>query len=178
MTKGKYSVQYGTTKAGPLTVFSSLAVSGGVYATYYDGVSATYYQIPMKAEAVSQFAPSTYDGAPAYTVRWAGLFRPEDVTEHTFTPLASATRDKNDRVKLWLDTKLIIDQWSSLTVAIPTATLSFPVANEYYEIEMVYQVGCVMLACLQRVLLSSALDDDGPRCEFDLLLLEHRPQSP
>jgi len=117
-------------------------VPGGVFATYYDGVSTTYYNEPLKATKVDQVSTAhnpTVPSASSYTVRWSGLFRPRVATEHTFTPFTTARTDKSDRVKLWVDSKLIVDQWSSLAASIPTATVSFPAANEYYELQMHYR---------------------------------------
>lgn len=70
-------------------------------------------------------------------MRWSGLFRPLLATTHTFTPYSSSAA--TDRVRLWVDSKLVIDQWNSLASASPAATLSFPVAHEYYELQMFYQ---------------------------------------
>ena len=142
VTKGRYAVRYTPTAAAAVTIFSSLVVPGGVFATYYDGVSPTYYTLPLKAGTVEQIKDDkglTVPSVSSYTVRWSGLFRPTVVDTHTFTPFTTGRTDKSDRVRLWIDSKLIIDQWTSLAAALPAATLSFPVANEYYELQMHYQ---------------------------------------
>ena len=118
-------------------------VPGGIFATYYAGVSATYYNDPLKCAMVASVSDSsgirstlTVPAADAYTVRWSSLFRPRETTTHTFTPTGLLSAD---RVRLWLDTKLLIDQWHSLASISPAATLSFPLADEYYDLEMYYR---------------------------------------
>ena len=62
---------------------------------------------------------------------------------YTFTPIdstAGLAYDLNDRVRLWIDSQLIIDQWVSLASLAPSATTSIPVANDYYELSMLYKV--------------------------------------
>jgi hypothetical protein len=74
-------------------------------------------------------------------VRWVGFIRVSSTEEYTFSTLAGGlATDKNDRVRLWIDSKLIIDQWSSLATADLSATTSVPVANDYYELDMHYKV--------------------------------------
>jgi hypothetical protein len=76
-------------------------------------------------------------------VRWAGFIRPTGTDEYTFStidPAVLANDNKNDRVRLWIDSKLIIDQWVSLASLMPSATTSIPVVNDYYELNMHYKV--------------------------------------
>ena len=44
-----------------------------------------------------------------------------------------------ERIKLWVDNKLLIDQWTSLDVSRPTCTFAFPVAMDYYEIDLEFK---------------------------------------
>ena len=51
-----------------------------------------------------------------YTVRWAGLFRPKFADVYTFqtrTLNLDSSVEPTERMKLWLDNQLIIDQWVS-----------------------------------------------------------------
>jgi hypothetical protein len=75
-------------------------------------------------------------------VRWAGFIRPTGTDEYTFNTIDAAglAADKNDRVRLWIDSKLIIDQWVSLASLTPSATTSIPAVNDYYELNMHYKV--------------------------------------
>lgn len=78
----------------------------GVFATYYNDVSATYYNHPY--EALSSPTISKITASSDVTIRYSGLFRAESTSIYTFQPYQST--DYNDRVKLWLDSELIIDQ--------------------------------------------------------------------
>jgi hypothetical protein len=69
ISKGRYSVRYTMTSAGPVSLYASMAVTGGLFATYYSGIASTYYNMPLKAERVQQILPSTYAASTAYTVR-------------------------------------------------------------------------------------------------------------
>ena len=187
VVKGRYNVAYLVTRAGAMNVYASLAVAGGVMATYYDSVSATYYSealgntyggysLPAKSEvsenvyannvwiteggggcACSGAGISSGTAATGgvcacrrtslvqdnvFAARWSGLIRPSSAAEYTFHTVqqtGSAAGDSGEqRVKLWLDNVLVIDQWTSLDSASPTATYAFPAANDYYEVSMEY----------------------------------------
>jgi hypothetical protein len=69
ISKGRYAVRYLVTAAGPMSVYASMAVTGGLFATYYSGLSSTYYLSPLKSEPVQQILPSTYAAKSAYTVQ-------------------------------------------------------------------------------------------------------------
>uniref|UniRef100_A0A7S0EWB6 PA14 domain-containing protein n=1 Tax=Hanusia phi TaxID=3032 RepID=A0A7S0EWB6_9CRYP len=133
--KGRYGVQYEVTAASSITLYSAFVVTGGVFATYYNDVSATYYNHPYAAltsETIGKIQVDT-----DVTIRYSGLFRAESTFIYTFQPYQ--TTDYNDRVRLWIDSELIIDQWSSLASSIPSGTFSFPVENEYYQIQVLYR---------------------------------------
>jgi len=69
VTKGRYQVRYIPTSAAAVTIFSSLVVPGGVFATYYDGVSATYHNEPLaagKVETISSIHTPTVASAASY----------------------------------------------------------------------------------------------------------------
>ena len=50
-----------------------------------------------------------------FGVRWAGLVRASLASTYTFHTLLSGERTNHERVKLWVDGQLLIDQWTSLT---------------------------------------------------------------
>ena len=75
ISKGRYSVRYTITSAGPMNVYASMAVTGGLFATYYSGVASTYYLMPLKSESVQQILPSTYASTSAYTVGNSSFIR-------------------------------------------------------------------------------------------------------
>jgi hypothetical protein len=188
VVKGRYNVAYLVTKAGSMGVYASLAVAGGITATYYDSVSATYYSsaaggsnsyagysLPAKSRVDTNIfvnnyystqgggscactAGGTASGTAAHTgtcaclatclvqdqvfaARWSGFIRPSTAAEYTFKTVSVSPGNKQERVKLWLDNQLIIDEWTSLSADLTgvEATFSFPVAMDYYELEMEYR---------------------------------------
>jgi hypothetical protein len=183
VVKGRYNVAYLVTKAGSMGVFASLAVAGGITATYYDSVSATYYSSPTQLSHAEYSLPAksrvdtnihannyfattgggscscTLPGASSgtaaggtcgclatclvqdqvFAVRWSGFIRPSTAAEYTFRTIAVSPANEQERVKLWLDNQLVIDQWTSLSATAPSAKFSFPVSMDYYELEMEYR---------------------------------------
>mmetsp|Transcript_34887 Transcript_34887/g.82189 ORF Transcript_34887/g.82189 Transcript_34887/m.82189 type:complete len:5981 (-) Transcript_34887:63-18005(-) len=215
IVKGKYNVAYLATKAGPMNIYTALAVAGGIQATYYDGVAATFYSaaagkfygeynLPAKARVDENIYLNNYmsitgggdsgvtgcacaalpattasgtaqsaGGACAceptslvqdqvFAARWSGLIRPSTAAQYTFHVIKTAHAADQERVKLWLDNKLVIDQWNSLAVASPTTTFSFPVAMDYYEVEMEYRT----LSATQAVSAYNTDGTDSPACQL------------
>jgi hypothetical protein len=201
VVKGRYNVAYLVTKAGSMGVYASLAVAGGITATYYDAVSATYYSsaaggsnsyadysLPAKSRvdtnihvhnyyaaqgggscACTETGTASGAGAPpgtgahdatcacvatclvqdqVFAARWSGFIRPSTAAEYTFKTVSVVHADKQERVKLWLDNQLVIDEWTSLSAALTSvqATFSFPVAMDYYELELEYKAMTASLA--------------------------------
>ena len=156
---GTYHVSYMVTRAGLTRVAASLVATGGLMATYYDAMmTAGFESQPVMARMVQQASEGSAGGAVArggplrahsvtgagYTVRWAGLFRPQFADLYTFQTRSlnvSMDSQPTERMKLWVDNQLIIDQWVSLSYldASPTGTHAFPAAYDYYELQMLYQ---------------------------------------
>ena len=137
-------------------------VGGGLFATYYNG---DILQVPMIAqaeEAAIDFSGTGFGGEyetgawpwqgdvhrslqatgtclvadDAFSVRWAGfLSRPREDTQYTFTAKMASV---SERLKLWVDNSLLIEQWTSRSVSVPTATYSFSRGYEMYDIQMDY----------------------------------------
>ena len=186
VVKGRYNVAYLVTKAGMIEIYSMLAVTGGIMATYYDAVAATFYSsvtgdfysghsLPAKARTDSNIYLNnyfaTYGGGTCscdvlgissgvaqdpvsgscscaatslvqdqvFAARWAGLIRPSSAALYTFNPISYSDSNNQERIKLWLDNKLVIDQWCSLAATGPSVTFAFPVAMDYYELKMEYR---------------------------------------
>jgi hypothetical protein len=87
---------------------------------------------------------SVSDDANGYAVRWAGYIRTPcasacDVThpsEYTFQFTAAALAD---RVRLWIDNTLVIDQWESLGHTSPTGTMSVLQSESLHDIRIWYR---------------------------------------
>jgi len=50
----------------------------------------------------------------------------------------------DERVQLWIDNSLVISQWTSLSTAYPSGTVSLPVNGAYYSLIMDYKVGTML----------------------------------
>ena len=156
---GSYRVSYAVTTAGTTRISAAVVATGGLHATYYDSADAqTFGHHAVMARSVQQVSEGPEGGTIArggplrahsvtnsgYTVRWAGLLRADFAAIYSFQTLtrnmASAV-GPSERIKLWIDSQLIIDQWTSLSSgdASPIGTYSFPVAHDYYELELLYQ---------------------------------------
>lgn len=69
------------------------------------------------------------DGAllgQTWAARWTGLVLPSESEVYTFYAGGDVTSSaKNERIKLWVDNSLIIQQWSSLaTTSAPSGRLT------------------------------------------------------
>ena len=116
----------------------------GLQATYYDTAG---FAVPLSAapnSAVIDFSATQPNANQAsltpdnsFSTRWAGLIRPTSSQLYTFkTVLFTANTD--ERVRLWLDYNLIIDQWSSLAQTAPTSAQSLTAAR-FYRISVSYK---------------------------------------
>lgn len=151
-TKGQYNVRLMQTRSGTSMLSVGLAFPGGLAATYYD----TSLLSPHLKQAHIDPNTGTQIWKPiasrrtelsvmtvtrdSFSVRWAGAVRPTLASPYTFLSSSIAARD--DRVRLWIDGILLIDQWQSLAHNIgvqPSATLAFTRAHSLYEIVMDYQ---------------------------------------
>jgi hypothetical protein len=125
----------------------------GLAATYYDASSFT---TPVRAVGLAGAGSVDFSASAGvvragmslsepsdYAVRWSGFVKPCYAGTYTFiTPLRALT----DRVRLWVDTELLIDQWSSLAATAPSATRAMAVKQKFYPIQVIC---CVCLdSCL------------------------------
>ena len=69
-------------------------------------------------------------------MRWAGFLRPQYAEEYTFFARVSGDAD---RVKLWVDNSLLVDQWLSLSATERSGTLTIGAANAYFDVAMEYK---------------------------------------
>ena len=135
---GTHAIDFIATKAGVNYLWVSLAQRGGLYATYYTK-STELTSTDDGADVVNQklstldLAFTTSQSQLQYSVKWTGLLKASVAGTYTFflgQDLATGT--KTDRVKLWIDNSLIINEWSSLTrpnVSLPSGgvhTCSIP----------------------------------------------------
>ena len=112
-----YIAEYTQYVAGNNTLYATLLTQGGVSATYYDNKDFT---LPVK-------------------YRWAGFVAPVTDGEYTFT-MDAVDSFKKDRMRLWVDNKLIIDQWTSKRDTVdPSGTIDLR-SSYYYDLAVDYKI--------------------------------------
>lgn len=142
-------------------LYASWLSLGSVYATYYTSSdSGATFNAPLDTQAVvagtaavkslaqigtSAAITTTASTGPwgnnlvadtAFIIRWNGLYSPNSATQMYFQ--WSGTSEVTDRVKLWVDNKLVIDQWSSLAMTAPTSGYLFDSTSGIYDIHVEY----------------------------------------
>jgi hypothetical protein len=126
-------------------------LEAGLWATYYAsscvaGVPNVSYPVAAEPSYLMNLEDSV-DGlyhAPvcsnmSFLVKWAGLVRPELAQTYT---MYAASRVQAERVKVWVDNRLVIDAWSSLSAAsVAIGTVGFSSPGGYYNIRVEYAGG-------------------------------------
>jgi hypothetical protein len=147
-----FTVAYTATRTGSYKVHASVAVKGGLWATYYNSFSTQtvdytkspygsdwendYLQSPWAvalnpqvswAGSASQVPQAGLTADRMWAVRWAGFVQPcrSDYPYTFYVPVESG----DERVQLWVDNSLVINQWSSITTTEPSGTFLFAKAN-------------------------------------------------
>jgi GH43 family beta-xylosidase len=91
-----------------------------------------------RTEAVAQnwgtASPGGGIGADKFSVRWTGQVQPRFTEHYTFTALS------DEAVQVWIDGKLIIDDWSSHTARYSSGSIDL-VAEQLYDIRVDYREG-------------------------------------
>ena len=148
-SSGSRSVGYSalfpaTTKIGTHSMFASLAIVGGLSATYY-GNSQLEFPVLSDQPSTVDFSGmdvrqvlniTQYDSYESYSIRWVGLIRPESSDLYS---LSTHQQSQSERVRLWLDHSLILDQWSSLAGLSRSATVDFSDAQSFFNIHLEYK---------------------------------------
>ena len=157
------------------SVWGALADGKGLTATYYNNSNATGSSVDIGAgEPVSVRAQGTDDAAPidwsasaarpapiaslastgGFGARWAGFVSATMSATYTFalelSPPGAPGGDVASRVKLWLDNRLVIDQWSSLALAAPTSNMRLESAG-FYDISVLFKCHAAAAACAHKL---------------------------
>jgi hypothetical protein len=144
-----HSTSFVTTRGGQHSIKVSLASTGGLAATYYSdpGLLPTGARESISREPVvdwssqaGAYAPfwNSGSGKQEYGARWSGLFHvnyPLATTLTFFTSLRTAT----ERVRLWVDTSLLVDQWTSLSSIQSSGTIQCASGVALYDIKLEYR---------------------------------------
>ena len=132
--------------------YRPMRITNGLAATYYmmtNLSAAAKTTISFEVDFSKAFGSSSLEGgifggspvphivtAGSLSIRWAGFIRPEMAVTYT---VKVDVHDSDERVKMWIDNALIVDQWTSLSCTEGSATWGFANANAFYDIRIEYQ---------------------------------------
>jgi len=136
-----------------------IAQAGGLHATYYDdGALTGNLALAMRTDATIDFSgdgdvlsavawPGVTDSpinGGDFGVRWRGFIRAPYDDIYTMSMKIGAQDivnfpTTNDRIRVWIDNTIVIEQWSSLSSLAPSGTFNFLVPEYLYDITVEYK---------------------------------------
>jgi len=150
LSNGRHVFDYTLTAAGVHSIQTFVAEAGGLHATYYatDELRQAVY---VRADPNIDFSGAGRDAAPfdfpstpsqpmdasVFSTRWHGFIRAQHAQTYTFISKfdrLNAEKATVERVRMWIDNALVIDQWSSLAWGYPTGTYTFDRAEYLYDV--------------------------------------------
>jgi len=106
-----------------------LAEQGAVHATYYNSQNFTKPNrarlsttFSMHVTASAALASGCVSSEQGFSVRFKGMLRPPGQQRYTFTATMAGPQQE-ERVRLWIDNVLLIDQWASIATLTPTGAM-------------------------------------------------------
>eukprot|EP00960_Hanusia_phi_P070728 767378-Hanusia_phi.AAC.2 len=145
---GLVAYEYNVTTSGVHALHSYLALSGGLRATYYQDTSLAV-PLETREDSLIDFSSKArsneswpFISGQEFSVRWHGFIRPQFKEIYTFHVLLAETgqnSDVSERVKLWINNQLIIDQWSSLAFDPAVGVFDFQMSDVLYDIVLEYK---------------------------------------
>ena len=105
---------------GTATLSSPLSEVPGQVADVFDASKTSSFEGCFAPDTSSEYVLFSSSSAPGsisgsvFAVRWAGLIRASLASSYTFHTSLSGDASSHERLKLWIDGQLLIDQWSSL----------------------------------------------------------------
>ena len=139
---------------------------GGVTQAVGTGLMATYYETsafgtPRQAQdcivpssiyftarcdtsnidfsTVNLLTPGSLVSDGIFSLRWTGLVRAPQSSSFTFQALIGSSTVFDERVKLWVDNSLLIDQWSSIATTTPSSIVPSLSVDQLYDIQVEYK---------------------------------------
>jgi len=140
------TVGYAVTEATSASMEVTLAVAGGLAATYYgnvarapgDAIESAAAGAGLDWSVQSGEAAPVWDGATTqYAARWAGAVDVAVGGGAVYT-FSAALKGASERVRVWVDQVLLIDAWASLPGTLLGGTLAFPGGAGAYDIALDY----------------------------------------
>ena len=128
------------------------AAGQGLAATYYDNSSMipSFSPVDLVLDWSGDVTDRPYPTSlpdTSFSARWAGFVKPSRSDQYTFfvtlggcESMDTCKNLTSERVRLWVDDVMIIDQWASLASMEPLGTYTFPEGEELYNVAMDYKV--------------------------------------
>ena len=137
---GRWSVGLRATRSGNFSIAVQTVSANGLVGTYFRDANLSVVGASTVDPTVNYVwgagSPSADVGmVNSFSVQWTGYAVPQYSEQYTFwTKVAEA----DERVKLWVDTEWVVDQWSSLSSTQPTGTI-WLVGNVLYDVKVQYK---------------------------------------
>jgi hypothetical protein len=137
---GRWSVGLRTTQSGNFSMSVQTVSASGLVGTYFRDANLSTVGTSVVDPTVNFVwgagSPSPDVGlVNAFSVQWTGFTAPQFSEQYTFW---TKVAEPDERVKLWVDTEWIVDQWSSLSSTQPTGT-TWLVGNVLYDVKVQYK---------------------------------------
>ena len=129
----------GVTYNSPVDVYSGVSPAAATVKKITSSVSTDLIGFTgglTTSASVGPWGSELISTPTPYIIRWNGLYSPNSATQMYFQ--WSGSNVITDRVKLWVDNKLVIDQWVSLATTSPTAGYLFDSTSGVYDIHLEY----------------------------------------
>jgi hypothetical protein len=152
---GAYSVKLSPERAAKSSVYVSELVQGSLSSTFYDmavpqktllssassssSTAISAGTVDFSSSGDGRLSANTWPSLPSaetYSVVWGGFVRPAASGTYTFQ---TDVADTTDRVRLWVDNVLVIDQWASLGSVQPSGALPGLSTEEHYSVRIEYR---------------------------------------
>jgi hypothetical protein len=120
---------------GDMPLSQGLQFANGLLGEYFDNADFTGTRSTRVDATVNfswaQAAPVTGLGADTFSVRWTGKVVPRYSETYTFSTVS------DDGVRLWVDGKLLIDNWTNHSAATNSGTVAL-LAGRAYDLRLEY----------------------------------------
>jgi hypothetical protein len=137
--KGVYAINYTLQSQLSYWIHASFVKVGGLRATYYGNNSWAmphHVRVDDSIDFSSANALFPWLLTPTFHARWSGFLRPTHFQQYSLT---SEIKVATERLRLWVDNVLILDQWTSLDGIVRSGTVQFSMGKQYYDLLLEYK---------------------------------------
>jgi hypothetical protein len=136
---GVYAINYTLQSQLEYWIDTSFVKVGGLRSTYYGNNSWAmphHVRVDDSIDFSSANALFPWLSTPTFRARWSGYLRP---TCFQLFSLTAEVKGSTERLRLWVDNVLIIDQWTSLYETVQSGTVLFSIGKHYYDLLLEYK---------------------------------------